>query len=65
MIASFNEFIQKYLSNVGMYKKDGPFKTDIEIVNLHPSIGTHWVAYVGRNFFDSYTKNTVLNFSKR
>ena len=42
------------LNDVGIYLRDGPFKTDIGIVNLHPSKGTHWVCYINENFFDSY-----------
>ena len=37
-----------------MYLKDRPFSGDIEIVNLHPTNGTHWVAYINENYFDSY-----------
>ena len=29
------------LNDVGIYLRDGPFKSDIGIVNLHPSKGTH------------------------
>ena len=29
------------LDDVGSYLRDGPFKSDICIVNLHPSKGTH------------------------
>ena len=42
------------LNNVGIYLRDGPFKSDIGIVNLHPSKGTHWVCYINENYFDSY-----------
>ena len=42
------------LGNVGIYLRDGPFESDIGIVNLHPSKGTHWVCYIDENFFDSY-----------
>ena len=41
-------------TNVGIYLRDGPFSTDIGIVNLHPSKGTHWVCYINANYFDSY-----------
>ena len=34
------------LSDVVFYLKDGPFKSDIGIVNLHPSKGTYWVIYI-------------------
>ena len=42
------------LNNVGIYLRDGAFKSDIAIVNLHPSRGTHWVCYINENYFDSY-----------
>ena len=42
------------LNNVGIYLRDGPFESDIAIVNLHPSKGTHWVCYINENYFDSY-----------
>ena len=43
-----------FLNDVGIYLRDGPFKTDIGIVKLHPSKGTHWTCYVNENYFDSY-----------
>ena len=51
--------IQQVLSSlslnvVGIYLRDGPLKSDIGIVNLHPSKGTHWVTYMNENYFDSY-----------
>ena len=39
------------LDDVGIYLKDGPFSSDIGIVNLHPSKGTHWVWYKNENYF--------------
>ena len=42
------------LNDVGIYLRDGPFESDIGIVNLHPSKGTHWVTYKNENYFDSY-----------
>ena len=42
------------LNNVGIYLRDGFFKSDIGFVNLHPSKGTHWVCYINENYFDSY-----------
>ena len=41
------------LSDLSIYLRDGPFESDIEMVNLHPSEGTQWVAYVNGNYFDS------------
>ena len=57
--ATSNMKIQQVLSslslnNVGVYLRDGPFESDIGIVNLHPSKGTHWVCYINENYFDSY-----------
>ena len=57
--ATSNKKIQQVLSalslnDVGIYLRDGPFKSDIGIVNLHPSKGTHWVTYMNENYFDSY-----------
>ena len=42
------------LNNVGIYLRDGPFSSDIGILNLHPSKGTHWFCYKNENCFDSY-----------
>ena len=42
------------LNNIGIYLRDGPFESNIGIVNLHPSKGTHWVGYINENYFDSY-----------
>ena len=42
------------LDGVGIYLRDGPFKSDIGIVSLHPSKGTHCVCYVNENYFDSF-----------
>ena len=41
-------------SKVRIYLRDGPFSSDIGIVHLHPSKGTHWVCYLKENYFDSY-----------
>ena len=40
-------------NNVEIYLRDGSFSSDIGIVNLHPSKGTHWVCYINENYFDS------------
>ena len=42
------------LNDVGIYLRDGSFKSDIGIVNLHPSKDTHWVCYINETYFDSY-----------
>ena len=52
--------IYEVLKNIGLdtkveiYLGDASFTTDIGIVNLHPSKGTHWVCYINENYFDSY-----------
>ena len=57
--ATSNIKIQQVLNSIGLnkieiYLRDGPFSSDIGIVNLHPSKGTHWVCYIDENYFDSY-----------
>ena len=57
--ATSNIEIQQVLNSIGLnnieiYLRDGPFSSDIGIVNLHPSKGTHWVTYINENYFDSY-----------
>ena len=42
------------LNDVGIYLRDGPFKSDIGIVNLHQFRGNHWVCFINENYFDSY-----------
>ena len=42
------------LNDVGITLRDGPFSSDIGVVNFHPSKGTHWVCYINEKFFDSY-----------
>ena len=34
------------LNNVGIHLRDGPFRFDKGIVNLHHTKGTQWVAYI-------------------
>ena len=41
-----------FLSDVGIYLRDGPFTTDVGIVNLHPTNGIHWVANINQNYLD-------------
>ena len=42
------------LDNVGIYLRDDTIKSDVGIVNLHPSKGSHWVCYMNENYFNSY-----------
>ena len=51
-------------TKVGIYLRDGPFSSDIGIVNLHPSKGTHWVCYINENCFDSYGCSSPKKLSK-
>ena len=57
--ATSNIKIQQVLSSlslkdVGIFLRDGPFKSHIGIVNLHPLEGTHWVCFINENYSDSY-----------
>ena len=52
------------LKDVGIYLRDGPFSSDIGIVNLHPSKGTHWVCFINENYFDSYGCSPPKKLSK-
>ena len=61
--------IQKVLTSVGLdnvniYLRDAPFSSDIGIVNLHPSRGSHWVCYIHQNYFDSYGCSPPKKLSK-
>ena len=38
------------LDGVGIHLRDGPFKSDVGVVSLHPSKGTHWVCYINEIF---------------
>ena len=51
-------------SKVGICLRDGSFSSDIGIVNLHPSKGTHWVCYLNENYFDSYGCTPPRKLSK-
>ena len=67
--ATSNIKIQQVLSflsfnDVGIYLRDGPFESDIGIVNLHPSKGTHWICYIDENYFDSYACSPPTKLSK-
>ena len=52
------------LNDVGIYLRDGPFESEIGIVNLHPSKGTHWVLYINENYFESYGCSPPNKLSK-
>ena len=67
--ATSNIKIQKVLSSlslndVGIYLREGSFKSDIAIVNLHPSKSTHWVCYIYEHYFDSYGITPPRKLSK-
>ena len=58
--ATSNIKIQQVLNSIGLnnieiYLRDGPFSSDIGIVNLHPSKRTHWITYMNESYFDSYS----------
>ena len=55
-----------FLKDIEISLRDGPFSSDIGIVNLYPSKGTHWVCYINENYFDSYgvaVQRNYLNLS--
>ena len=43
-----------FLVDIGIYLRDGPFRSDIGIVNLHIFKGPHWGLYIHESYFDSY-----------
>ena len=56
--ATSNKKIQQVLStlslnDVTIYLRDGLFKTDVGIGNLHPFRGSHWILYKNEKYFDS------------
>ena len=57
--ATSNKKMQQVLSSlslndVGIYLRDGPFKSGIGIFNLHLSKGSHWVCCINENYLHSY-----------
>ena len=67
--AKSNIKIQQVLSSLSLkdvviYLRDDLFKSDIGIVNLHPSKGTHWVCYTKEKYFDSYGCSLPKKLSK-
>ena len=57
--ATSNKKIQQIHSSLSLsdkviYLKDGPRSIAVGIVNLLPSKGSHWVAYINENSFDSH-----------
>ena len=49
------------ITECGIYMRDDKFTTPSKIVNLHPSVGTHWVMYTNKYYFDSYGCPPPLN----
>ena len=43
-----------YRNDVAICLRDGIFESDIGSVNLHPSKGTHSIAYNNQNYFHLY-----------
>ena len=52
------------MSDVGIYLRDGPFKTDIRFVYLHPCQGSYWVLYIHECYSDSYGITPPYNVSE-
>ena len=67
--ATSNIKIQQVLSSIGLGDigislRDGPLKSDIGIVNSHPSKETHWVCYINETYFDSFGCSPPQKLSK-
>ena len=67
--ATSNIKIQKVLDSIGLnnvniYLSDGQFSSDIGIVNLHPTQGSHWASYIHEKYFDSYGITPPRKLSK-
>ena len=68
--ATSNIKIYEVLKSIGLdtkveiYLRDGLFSSDIGIVNLHPTKGSHWVCYIIKNYFDSYGCSPPKKLSK-
>ena len=41
------------LDDIDICLGDVPSSSDVELVKLHESKGTHWFAYINENYFDS------------
>ena len=52
------------LNDVKSFLGDGTFSSNVGIVKLHPTKGTHWVAYTNQNFFDSFGCSRPQKLSK-
>ena len=59
-----NIFSSLHLIDLEISLRDGPLKTNIGIVNLHPFRGLHWVIYVHESYFASYGITTPNKLSK-
>ena len=65
--ATSNVKIKEILDRLGASNElnipcgDDKFNTTSGIVNLHPSVGTHWVIFTNQNYFDSYGCPPPLN----
>ena len=44
--------------------RDDKLTTTSGIVNLHPSVGTHWVMFINEYYFDSYGCPSPTNILK-
>ena len=50
------------ITECGIYMRDDKFTTPLSgIVNLHPSVRTHWAMYTNKYYFDSYGCPPPLN----
>ena len=61
-IKTYQVLSSLFLNDVGIYLGDGPFRSDIGIVILHPTKGTHWVVYINENYFYGYGCGPPKNY---
>ena len=52
------------LNDVGIDIRYERFSRDVGKVNLHPTKGSHWVAYMNQNYFDPYGLSPPEKLSK-
>ena len=50
------------LDNLGINLLDGPFSSDVGIVNLHLTKGTHWIAYTNEFFLIVMVVRLLKNY---
>ena len=63
-IKNFQVLSSWSFNDVRTYLGDGSFSSDVGTESLHPSKGTHWVAYINEKYFDSFGCSPPQKLSK-